>query len=181
MPELSFYYMVSIIDRNMLDIQCHSSSKRTLCVALRHNWALILTAVTQSQAGRAWPTTAAGENLEKQNGKRGTKSFRWPRLCQLTQRGWAKIWMRQHRAEDTEDLHHIKGNIFFLKNKQTKKTRSYRRAAPSSAEPCTQGSLSKQFVMYRTIHMNRQRLCFAWTHLFLRQLHRIKMGFLSQH
>lgn len=56
---------------------------------------------------------------------------------------------RGHRR----DLHHIKGNIFKKQNKK----RSCRRAAPSSAEPFTQGSLSKQFVMYRTIQMNRQR------------------------
>lgn len=177
MPEFGFYYTQKYVRHTVPSVK----QTHTLRRSRTHNWALIPTAVTQSQAGRAWPTTAAGENLEKQNGKEGTKSFRWPRLCQLTQRGWAKIWMRQHRAEDTEKIFTTLKEIYFKKTNKKQKTRSYRRAAPSSAEPFTQGSLSKQFVTYRTIHMNRQRLCFAWTHLFLRQLHRIKMGFLSQH
>lgn len=155
----------------MSDTQHHWSSKHTLRRSQTHNWALILTAVSRSQAGSAWPTTAVGKNPEKQNGKRGTKSFPLARLCQLTQRGRAKELDEQHRVEDRGDLHHIKGNIYL------KKTRSYRRFVPSSAESFTQGSLSKQFVMYRTTQMNSV----VFSHLFLKQLHRIKMGFLIQH
>lgn len=66
---------------------------------------------------------------------------------------------KQHRRQG-QILHHVKGNIF-------KKTLSYRRAAPSSTEEFTQGSLSKQFVIHRTVRMNT-----PFTRLLLERLHR---------
>lgn len=151
----------------MSDTQHHWSNIHPLCHPQTHNWALIPAAVTPSQAGRAWPTTAAGKNKTV---KEEPKVFYRPDLPTHTERpsrraGWA-TQSRRHRG----NLHHIKGNIFLKNHAHTEELLRHRQSHLHSAVCHVQNHSDEQTV-----------LSFRFADLFLKQLHRIKMGFLTQH